>query len=289
MLQVVIFSLMASACCPCRRPGLAPGEVRQRWVAGPSGKLWVEERGSGAALPVVFVHGLAGDHQVWRAQVEALAPSRRVVTLDLHGMGLSEPSATGDYSVPSFAADVVAVTRALRLERFVLVGHSLGGVVLVEVARTAPDRVAALFLADPAGDLSQIPKAGAEAWLRGFEPERYEVFREEWFGEMLKAALPFVRDQVLATMRHTPQPVVAAAAHGLFAHDPKPGLTALTCPAAAIVTAENQEPFSLHKIQPRIRAQLLPRVSHWVMMDDPEAFNAAMLQFLQEVEGGHER
>lgn len=269
------------SCCPCRNAPSA-SEVRQRWVNGPSGKLWVEEQGGGAGLPVILVHGLGADHQVWRAQVEALAPARRVVTMDLHGMGLSEPSATGDYTIPSFADDVLAVARALKLKRFVLVGHSMGGLVIAEAASKAPKQVAALLFADPAGDLTQIPKAGADAWLNSFEPASYEKFREEWFGEMLAQAKTPVREQVLSTLRRTPREVVSGAAHGLFAYDPKPALASFKGPMTSVVTPANQEPYSLHKVQPAIGPVLMTGVSHWLMMDDPEAFNATMLQFLQE-------
>ncbi len=106
-LLLLVAALGTDGCCACRH---APesGAVRTRWVTGPFGKIRVEDGGSGGT-PVVFVHGLGGSLEVWRAQLDHLRPGRRAVALDLHGMGRSEPSAEGIYTVPSFADDVRAV------------------------------------------------------------------------------------------------------------------------------------------------------------------------------------
>lgn len=288
LLAALALLALASACCPCRRagdivPSRTPGLL---WVKGPHGMLRVEDRGAGPGVPVLFVHGLAGHRLAWAAQVSHLSPGRRVVALDLHGMGESEPSPSGDYTIPSFAADVVSVADALGLKRFVLVGHSMGGAVVCEVASRHPDRVAGLLLDDPAGDLSTLPPGSLDAWLKGMEPETYREFTEAWWTKMLEPAKPGVRDAVYAQMRRTPPAVVSAAARGMASYGTAAALRAYPGPKLTVVTPDNEEPYSLQKLVAELPFQRITGTSHWVMMDDPEAFDAVMDKFLQEVEAG---
>ncbi len=280
-------ALTLGAACGRRTPDPAPAPpaagATLLWVDGPSGKVRVEDGGSGG-VPVVFVHGLAGDRSVWAAQLAHLRRSRRAVALDLHGMGESAPSPSGDYTVPSVAADVAAVVEALRLGRVVLVGHSLGGHVIAAAAAARPAATAALVFDDPAGDLSRLPRADIEArFLARMEPASYDAFVVAWFGEMLAAARPEVRERVMATMKRTPRAVVAAAARGLVENRPTPEIAAFKGPMLAIVTPENQVPNSLHKLVPDLPATVIAGTSHWLMMDKPEEFNAALDAFLAGV------
>jgi pimeloyl-ACP methyl ester carboxylesterase len=261
-------------------PTPAPTAKPSPFVQGPAGRLFVDDGGKGG-IPVILVHGLGGDHTVWAAQLEELRKARRVVALDLRGYGQSDPDPKGDYTIESFAADVAAVAERLAIPRYVLVGHSMGGPVVAACAASHPDRVAGVVFDDPAGDLSQIPKKKTDEWLKGYAPETYEKFREEWFGSMLKTARPEVREKVLATLRQAPREVVASSAKSLFTYDPKPSLKAFTGPMLAINTPENNEPYSLHKLQPAIKVVVIEGTSHWIMMDKPAEFNAAIEEFLK--------
>src|SRR5688500_10480985 len=102
-------------------------------IAGPAGAIAVDDGGSGG-LPVVLVHSLAGNSTHWSRQLEHLRRTRRGVALDIRGHGRSEPPKDGDYTIAAMAGDVAAVVDALGLERFVLVGHSMGGGVALTYA-----------------------------------------------------------------------------------------------------------------------------------------------------------
>jgi pimeloyl-ACP methyl ester carboxylesterase len=93
--------------------------------------------------PLVFVHCWSCDRRYWRGQVEHFGRGHRVVTVDLAGHG---ESGTGraEWTMPAFGEDVVAVVEELGLEDVVLVGHSMGGDVIVEAALRLQGRVAAL-------------------------------------------------------------------------------------------------------------------------------------------------
>ncbi len=286
IISMLVVALMIAAaqsgCCSCRRHMKETEAVKTRWVTGRFGKIRVEDGGLGG-IPVVFVHGLGGSLEAWRSQLAHLRPGRRAIALDLHGMGQSDPSAGGIYTIPSFADDIRSVADSLGLNRFILVGHSLGGTVVADYAGRYPGKVAGLLLDDPAGDLSGLPKQQMEAWLKGFSPENYDAFREKWFGEMLADARPRVKEIVMAQLRKTPREVVAASAQGLFAFDPKPSLVAYKGPMLTMITPQNREPYSLQNVVPGLKSQLVPNTSHWIMMDDPEAFNAVMDQFLATI------
>lgn len=114
--------------------------------------------GSGPA--VVLLHGYGESLLAWEGVYDRLSRQADVVALDLPGFGLSSKPATG-YATDSLATNVLQAMKALRLERAVLVGHSLGGAVAAAAALAAPELVRGLVLVDPA--------VVAEPWLRGAE------------------------------------------------------------------------------------------------------------------------
>ena len=98
------------------------------------------------AAPLVLLHAFPLSSTIWFRVLPLLTPHRRVVRVDLPGLGRSVHRATGAPSVAAMAADVLAVLDHLRLARVVLHGVSTGGYVALALAERAPDRVAALAL-----------------------------------------------------------------------------------------------------------------------------------------------
>jgi len=286
LLTLSLLATFALGCCACRQSGDVIPSPRPglSWVKGPNGLLRVERTGTGTGLPVLFVHGLAGSRSVWAAQVAHLAPNHPVVTVDLHGMGDSAAAETADFSIPSFAADIAAVADALGLRRFVLVGHSMGGAAVSAYAADHPDRVAGLLLDDPAGDLTTLPPGAVDEWLKGMAPETYREFTEAWWNEMLAPAKPAVREAVYAQMRRTSPAVVRGCASSLATFKTAAAAAAYRGPKLTVVTHENEKPYSLQNLVKDLPHRVVPGTSHWIMMDDPEAFDAVMDRFLQEVE-----
>lgn len=126
--------------------------------------LSVRTWGDPAGPPVVLLHCLAGDADDWAVVAEALAADGRwVVAPDMRGHGAS--GRTPHYSFALMRDDVLALADSLGLERFDLVGHSMGGSVSVLVAETAPERLTRLVLEDtaPATGKREFPVPPAEA------------------------------------------------------------------------------------------------------------------------------
>lgn len=109
-----------------------------------SPRIAYESHGQGA--PIVFVHGVGGNLDNWRDQLEHFGRDRRAVALDLRGYGHSD-DIPGTLDFHDFAADVLAVMDTLGLARAPLVGLSMGGLVVQSVYARAPERVSALVLA----------------------------------------------------------------------------------------------------------------------------------------------
>ncbi|MEX0684207.1 MAG: alpha/beta hydrolase, partial [Dehalococcoidia bacterium] len=112
----------------------------------------------GANVPaIVMVHGFGGNTYSFRYQLAALGQDYRCVALDLKGFGYSERPVNSDYSLTAQARLVLGAMDALGIERATLIGHSMGGEVVMRVAEMAPERVEKLVLA------ATVP--GRKAWV----------------------------------------------------------------------------------------------------------------------------
>lgn len=112
--------------------------------------LRVQEAGQGDATPVLFIHGFGGDLGNWMLNQNALSTDRRTVAFDLPGHGGSSKN-VGDGTPAGFAATTAALLDKLEITSVHVVGHSLGGAIALELAKTCPQKVASLSLIAPAG------------------------------------------------------------------------------------------------------------------------------------------
>jgi len=257
----------------------APRKPVER-VVGPAGRLRVDDGGNGRALPVLFVHGLAGDRTLWRFQLEHFRETRRAVAVDLHGHGESAVADAADSTIPSYVADLQAVADGLGLARFVLVGHSLGGAVASGYAAARSDRVAGLVLADPSGDNTRMPRGEMEAMLRQMRPETYPRFMRKYFTDMMAGSDPAVRSHVLRVMRLTRREVVVETLRGGFAYSPVTALKSYPGPKLVIACEANSGPYSLRTAVPELPWLVMTGVGHWPMLDRPQDFNGILDDFL---------
>lgn len=108
--------------------------------------LYHQEKGEGSP-PLLFSHGLMNDHTVFDAQVSGLAEDHRVVAVDLRGHGKSDQP-TQTYTIEGFADDLSWTIDQLGLEGAVVIGHSMGGAVTLQLAADVPDKVSAAIILD---------------------------------------------------------------------------------------------------------------------------------------------
>jgi pimeloyl-ACP methyl ester carboxylesterase len=102
----------------------------------------------GSGVPLLLVHGdFNSGEQAWRRQIAA-PPDRELLVIDRRGYGASIP-ADAPFTFSGDAADALAAADAAGWVRFDLAGHSYGGLVAIEIARTAPERIRSLMLIEP--------------------------------------------------------------------------------------------------------------------------------------------
>jgi pimeloyl-ACP methyl ester carboxylesterase len=244
-------------------------------VAGPAGALRVDDGGAGG-LPVVFVHSFAGSKAHWSAQLAMLRKTRRAVALDLRGHGQSERPAGGDYAVESLAKDIASVADGLGLQRFVLVGHSLGGAASIAYVGAHPERVAGLVLVGAPG---KTPPAQRQQIMASLQRDYDKVMLGFW-DELLAGAQPHVDKQLRTEMTSLPRDASLALIRAIFEFDPLPALRAYRGPTLAIVTPHDDTPNDLHKLVDGLPYQQITGTSHWPHMDNPAEFNRILGEFL---------
>jgi pimeloyl-ACP methyl ester carboxylesterase len=130
-------SLVTQACTPPPEPETTV----EAGIVDSADGIPISYRVRGEGKPaVVFVHGWTAHQGNWEYQVKHFAESHTVVTLDLGGHGESGRG-RASWIVPAFGEDVAAVVTELDLDEVVLVGHSLGGPVVVAAAALIPERI----------------------------------------------------------------------------------------------------------------------------------------------------
>ena len=271
-------ALSLTGCDDKDKPAEEPAIPADRPIAGPAGALHLDDGGTGG-VPVVFVHGYAGDSEQWSAQLAHLRPTRRAVALDLRGHGKSAAPADNDYAVESLAADIGAVVDSLHLDRFILVGHSMGGAAAIAYAGAHSDRVSGLVMVGAPG---RTPPAQGQQIMAQIEAN-YDSVTKLYWERLLTDAQPAVREHVMSRMRSVPKEPSLVIIRQLMQFDPAPSLSRYPGPKLAIHTANENTPNDLHNIVPGLPHRTIEKASHWMHMDQPEEFNRVLDEFLPTV------
>jgi pimeloyl-ACP methyl ester carboxylesterase len=156
----------------CTSTQLWAQEVKPSWPI-PSELKWeaingypMAYREGGEDTPIVLVHGSTSDYRIWNAQFAVFSASHRVVAVSLRHFYPERWDGTGtDFSIEQHAQDVAALIKKLNLGKVHLVGHSRGGAVAVEVAKSHPEVIRTLVLPDgsiemPVSETAESKEAG---------------------------------------------------------------------------------------------------------------------------------
>jgi pimeloyl-ACP methyl ester carboxylesterase len=238
--------------------------------------LHVEDTGGGG-VPVVFHHGLGCDASVWSAQVDHLRKRLRVIAFDARGHGRS-PRAP-QYTVDAMAEDLNGVVTRLGVSKFWLVGHSFAGTVLSAYAGRFEGKLLGLVYVDAVGDVSKAPPEVKE-WFRQHDQGATPQKLQEWFSEMLgPLAKPETSRRVLEQVTRLDVPAFAALRASMGDVPATEAVAKFSGPKHAIDAAGEPNPRMAYNL-PGVQRQTIPSVSHWLMLDDPAALNAALDQVI---------
>src|SRR5882762_8804332 len=260
-------------------------------VTTPDGvRIHYETTGKGRPA-VVLVHCWTCDSTFWQDQVARLAKNRQVVTLDLAGHGRSGRMRT-DYTIQAFGQDVKAVADELKLDRMVLVGHSMGGAVILEAAKRLGGRVVGLVPIDTLLDVEQSsdPKETDAVMAKmqaDYKGETTAFMRQYLFAPTTP---PAVADRVLAQTTAFPPEIAISALRNNWNYNAAPGFDALKVPIVAVNGDRFPTNFAANRRHaPQFDAVIMKGVGHYPMLEDAARFGTLLDQALRKVEGAAAR
>ena len=245
------------------------------------------QRGAGETA-LVFIHGWSCDHEFWREQVDAL-DGYRVVTLDLPGHGASggdrEPWRVADYG-----ADVAAVADALELERMVLVGHSMGGLVALAAAAELGDRVLGVVAADSLHDAEARYTGEATApMLDAFRADYAQGAAGMFLGMSGTAIDPALSEWIAGKGAASRPGVGIDLLEDYVDRDFTPFFTEAGVPVRAINAAAGgaipETRIEANRQYADYDAIIIEGVGHFLQLEAPGRFNAALREVLDALEG----
>lgn len=235
---------------------------------------------------LVFVHGWTCNLTFWKANIPAFADQARVIAVDLPGHGQSEKSELA-YTMKLYAQAVEAVLRDAKVSKATLIGHSMGAPVLWQFYKNFPEKTLGLVIVD--GGLKAM---GTRESMKGFlDPLRLPTYRAsaeksvEYLTQGMKDLK--VRAEVKTAMVNAPQHTMVSAFEGMLDPNIFPAKTdKITVPALALMATSGNWGSDYEKyvreLAPAIEYQVWPGVSHFLMMDEPQKFNEAVLAFLKK-------
>lgn len=252
-------------------------------------RMYYEVHGSGKA--VVFIHDRAGSHEVWRAQVPALAGTNRVVLFDSRGAGRSYSGQVVDgYTTELLADDVVALLDVLDIDKATLVGLSMGGGVAQMCALRHPDRVAALVLVSTSPHFSESTRArmrgeADEIEQVGLRREQAEIMTARWFSTAFAEAHPETVAAVCEGVLGYAPDVLAARSRANAERDFTARLPEITCPALFVAGAADPMGPTAHAATYALglrdlQVQLIEGCSHLVPVEAAQEFNRVLADFV---------
>jgi pimeloyl-ACP methyl ester carboxylesterase len=235
-----------------------------------------------AAKTVILVHGYTCDETIWSEQIPALAKEYRMVTLDLPGHGKSGLPKDGIFSIDLFAHSIEAVRAQVKAERVVLVGHSMGSLVVLRYAQLYPARLSALVFVDGVMPLSYeeaVARPNLGATMAGPEgrARREEAVRRYFVAGTSQEVQTKVLQMMLGTAEATAVGAMNARRDpaGQTWDIPRVPILGIYADGSRIASEQ-----AVHEAFPWVEYVTIPGTGHFLMMEKPEEFNRLLLAFL---------
>ncbi len=237
------------------------------------------EVGRGDAT-LVLVHGAGGNHTHWGFQLRGLAESARLIAVDLPGHRRSQE--IPDVSIDAYAGAVARVVEEARATRVVAVGHSMGGAIALTLALRRAPWLSGIVLVATGAKLRVSP-----AFLEGLQQSPDAACREilDWaVGPDCPAS---IRERALADFAACPPSVFLDDFRACDRFDVRDRLAEISVPALVACGSDDRmtpphfSEFLAHRID-RASLEIVPGSGHMLMIEKPEALNAAIQRWLAE-------
>jgi pimeloyl-ACP methyl ester carboxylesterase len=243
-------------------------------------KLYYERAGTGRP-ELLFVPGWCCDHTAFQPQLDHFAQVHSVTGLDLRGIGRSDCPEDG-YSIPQLADDVAAFCAAVGIEKPVVVGHSLGGMIAVDLGARYPSLPSALVLVDP-GPIDYLPET-----VERFTGLAEQLERAD--GKDIRRAYVHdmgARDEALARwivehMCLPEQRVAAAVIRGVSEWSGRELLARCAMPGLLLRAEvdEDTDIMRLREIKPDLAIGITVGAGHFHQLEVPDQVNGMIERFL---------
>lgn len=251
-------------------------------------------RESGRGEAVVLLHGFPFDGELWSASLDRLPSTWRWIAPDLRGFGGSPLFPTADCGMPALADDVASLLATLRAPRAVFCGLSMGGYVCFELWRRHRSLVRALVLCDTRAEADDDEaRRGRLATAQRVRHEGTEGFVEELLPRLLAPdtvrGRPTVVERLRSMMAAVPAETVARAQEGMAARRAASDLLkGIDVPCLVLGGTEDAitPPEGLRRLAaalPNARLALIPGTGHLPPLEDPQAFAAEVVGFLDSL------
>lgn len=249
--------------------------------------IFYTQRGGRAGITLLLIHGAGGTHLDWPAGLRQLADTA-VITLDLPGHGRSP--GPGHDTISGYAGAVAAFIDALKLEKVVLAGHSMGGAIALELALRPLPALAALVLLATGARLP-VSDAILQQVLTDFDSAAAFITQHAWSQHVPNA----VRMAGLARLRQTPPEVLLGDFLACNSFDVRHRLAEIAVPTLVIGAAGDKmapPKFSefLAAHIPRAKLLILENAGHMLTLEREDEVETAVQAFMkvqeQEREGG---
>jgi len=234
--------------------------------------------------PLVFVHGWTCNHTNWRNQIAHYSPNHRVVALDQRGHGASDKP-DQDYMIPGFVDDLAWFINEVGIERPVVIGHSMGGEIALNLAHKHPDIASAIVMVDSPivplpGELEAVQDGVVAAMKSPVYVTVVEAFaRAQFFNDGTPAALV---EELVPLITSAPQRLMYTAIGSILDPANMPAgpipVPALFIRAATAYATEDQ----FRERYPGMQVHTLD-TAHFVQMEKPAETNALIDAFLEEL------
>ncbi len=235
------------------------------------------------APPIVFIHGWSCDHNIFASQADFFKRSHQVVSVDLRGHGQSDAPPV-DYTMATYADDIAFLCTEMNLLDPIVVGHSMGGNVALELAARHPEIPDSIVLIDS----FIFPPEGFVEALENFEevlrePDYLAACQEAMSSVCLTTDDKFRKAEFIASLPKAPQHVLLSSlANHLTRYDPSSAAAACRVPAAYIGAAVLMADLvRLRSLIPHlITAQTLGS-GHFSPLFVPDQINAMLSTFMR--------
>lgn len=253
--------------------------------------LHYEDRGGGPC--VVFLHPTPVDHCFWRPVAELFEPDYRVILPDLPGHGHS-PLGSETVSMETMGRAVVHVLDALSIDRAIFCGCSIGGYLLYELWRQAPERIRALAIcsAKPHADTEETRHARAQSIAsieqRGTEPF-FNAMLDALVGAPAKERDPDIVHRLCIMMERMSAEAAIAVQRALAARpDSRATAATVRVPTAVLAAAldRGSSPAEMRELANTIPGStfyLLQEMGHYAPYEQPRLVGALLRRFANEI------